>query len=62
MDHIDQLPGSGAYDAIFVLVNRLTSVAHFVLTTAKATLQDLAKEYRDHVFKLYGAPSNTVFN
>ncbi|KAL8283352.1 hypothetical protein RQP46_005762 [Phenoliferia psychrophenolica] len=37
MDFIDQLPLSSGYDAIFVVVDRLTKMAIFMCTTTKVT-------------------------
>ncbi len=46
MDHIDDLPPSGVakYDAVFLVVDQLTKMAHFVLchvTDSAATLAHL---------------------
>lgn len=60
IDHIDQLPKSGPYNAILVVVCRLTKMALFIPTTTHATLQDLATEYIRHVFSKHGVPQNIV--
>ncbi len=60
MCHIDQLPQLGSYNAILVVVSRLTKMAHFVPTTTKTTSQDLACKYKDNIYRLHGAPKDIV--
>ncbi len=37
-------------------------MAHFVPTTTKATSQDLAREYKDNIYRLHGAPKDIVLD
>ena len=56
MDHIEQLPPSGGYDSILVIVDRMTKQAIFIpcYTSDKAT--DLARHFVQHVFSKHGVP------
>jgi len=60
MDFIVELPPSDGYDAIFVCVDRLTKMAHFVPTTSDVTAEQAAQLYCQHVWKLHGLPVDTV--
>jgi hypothetical protein len=42
MDYIVELPKSEGYDAIYVCVDRLTKMAHFIPTTMKVTAEQTA--------------------
>jgi transposase InsO family protein len=56
MDYIVELPNSQGYNAIYVCVDRLTKMAHFIPTTAEGT----AKLYLREVFKHHGLPKDIV--
>ncbi len=61
MDFITQLPRSKAgHDAIFVIVDKLTKMCHFVATTSTATAEQTALLYVDHVWKLHGVPNVAI--
>ena len=61
MDFIVQLPKiDKGYDAIPVVVDRLTKMAHFKPTKTTATAEDTAELFRDKVFKLHGLPEDVV--
>ena len=60
MDHIVELPLSRGYDCVLVVVDRLTKEAHFIPTRSTDTSRDLAQQFRDHVFRLHGFPSDIV--
>jgi hypothetical protein len=60
MDFIVELPLSGEWDAIFVCVDRLTKMAHFIPTTTRITAEGTAQLYYQHVWKHHGLPSNIV--
>ena len=65
MDFITQLPTtrkseSLGFDAIFVVVCRLTKMAHFIATHTNATATDTAILYIQHIFRLHGMPSSIV--
>jgi hypothetical protein len=60
MDHIDQLPISNGYNAILVVVDRLTKEAIFIPTKTTNTQDDLVKQYVQNVFSKHGAPLDIV--
>jgi hypothetical protein len=56
MDHIEQLPPSGGYDSILVIVDRMTKQAIFILCYTSDKAMDLAQHYIQHVFSKHGVP------
>ena len=55
-DHVTGLPKSRGHDAIYVVMDRLTKMAHFIPTSTWATAEDLAQLHLNHVWKLHGVP------
>ena len=55
-DHVTGLPKSRGHDAIYVVMDRLTKMAHFIPTSTRATAEDLAQLHLNHVWKLHGVP------
>ena len=53
-DFITKLPLAQGYDAILVVCDRLTKMAYFIPTTDKTSAKELARLFRDHVWKLHG--------
>ena len=49
-----------AYDAIWVIVDRLTKLAHFLPIKKTYPLSRLAKLYVEEVMRLHGVPSSIV--
>ena len=47
-------PSRYGYDAIFVFVNKLSKLAHFMPTTTPVTIEGTARLYCDHVYKPHG--------
>ena len=61
MDFITHLPTTrSGYSAIFVIVDRLTKMIHFLTTADTATAEETAALFRDRVFVLHGMPQSTV--
>ena len=61
MDFITQLPMTkNGNDAIFVVVDRLTKMAHFIPTKTTATAEDTARLFLDNVFRLHGLPEEII--
>ena len=60
MDFITGLPTSNYFNAILVVVDRLTKMAHFVPTTDTVTAEGLATLYRDHIWGLHGIPNSII--
>ena len=58
MDFVIGLPRTPAgYDAIWVIVDRLTKFAHFLLIRANCPLEKLAHLYIKEIVRLHGVPS-----
>lgn len=61
MDFITQLPPTpSGYDAIMVVVDRLSKMARFIPTTTDATARDTAVLFFDNVVCLFGTPQSIV--
>jgi len=61
MDFIVGLPRSQkGHDSIWVIVDRLTKVAHFILMKIAYTTDKLADLYIDNILHLHGAPKTIV--
>lgn len=61
MDFITQLPRTtSGYDAIWVVVDRLSKYAHFIPTTTDITAEHLAQLFKDKIFFVHGMPLNIV--
>jgi len=53
MDFITKLPLPQGYDAILVVVDRFTKMAHFVFITERTSIEGLARLFRDNIWKLH---------
>ena len=63
MDFIVGLPRTQkGHDAIWVIVDRLTKVAHFIPVKTTFTVSELAELYIDNILKLHGAPRSIVLD
>ena len=51
---------SSRYDAIWVIVDRLTKFAHFLPIRASYTLEKLAQLYIQEIVRLHGIPSTII--
>jgi RNase H-like domain found in reverse transcriptase/Reverse transcriptase (RNA-dependent DNA polymerase)/Integrase zinc binding domain/Integrase core domain/Chromo (CHRromatin Organisation MOdifier) domain/Retroviral aspartyl protease len=60
MDFIEELPASGGFDSILVVVDRLTKMAHFLPCQKSMSAEQLAKLYVEHIFRLHGTPLDIV--
>ena len=61
MDFVIGLPRSpSGHNAIWVVVDRLTKVAHFIPVNTTYTGDKLAQLYIDRIVKLHGVPSRIV--
>lgn len=60
MDFVTGLPTSEGFDAILVVVDRLTKMRHLIPCNDTATAPDVARLYLDHVWKLHGLPEAIV--
>ena len=55
-----KLPVVAEKDAILVICNRLFKMAYFVATIEGTLVEELARLFRDNVWKLHGLPENIV--
>lgn len=60
LDLITGLPTSSSFDAVLVVVDRLTKMAHFVPCNSNLNSQTFARLYRDSIFRLHGLPESVV--
>src|ERR1700761_5526720 len=60
MDFIETLPTSEGFDAILVIVDRLTKQGIFIPTTIHCTSEDLATLFVLHVFSKHGVPEHVT--
>jgi len=59
-DFITKLPLAQGYNSILVVVDRLTKMAHFILTTEKTSAKGLARLFKNNVWKLHGLPESII--
>ena len=62
VDFITKLPVVAGKDAILVVCNRLSKMAHFVATTEGTSAEGLARLFRDNIWKLHRLPESVVSN
>ena len=48
------------YNSILVVVDWLTKMVHFMPTTEKTLAKELARLFRDNIWKLHGLPENII--
>jgi len=61
-DLITQLPESNSYNAICVIVNRLTKRAHFIPINNQFSSKDMAQLLYDKVYPLHGLPLQIILD
>jgi len=61
-DFITKLPLAQGYNSILVVVDRLTKMVHFIPTTEKTSAEELARLFRDNVWKLHGLPKSIILD
>jgi len=59
-DFITKLPLAQGYDAILVVYDRFSKMAHFIATMEKTSAEGLAKLFRDQVWKLHSLPESII--
>ena len=52
-DFITKLPIAQGYNSILVVVDRLTKMVYFISTTEKTSAEELARLFKDNVWKLH---------
>ena len=61
-DFITKLPLAQGYDAILVVCNRMTKIAHFVPTMEKTLVKGVVRLFRDNIWKLHGLPESIIMD
>jgi len=59
-DFITKLLLAQEYEAILVVCDCFSKMAHFVATIEKTSAEGLAKLFQDHIWKLHGLPKSIV--
>ena len=62
MDFITSLPKSQGYDAIFVMVDRFSKLAHMVPIVGTTTVLETTKLFLNAWWRHHGLPRLIVFN
>ncbi len=62
MDFTVSLPPSRGFDAIMVVVDQFSKMAHFIPTKDSAMAQETGRLFFTHVFKHHGLPKDIVLN
>ncbi|QRW01036.1 Transposon Tf2-1 polyprotein [Ceratobasidium sp. AG-Ba] len=60
LDFIMDLPESQGYNAILVIVDKLTQYAHFIACTTKINEVETAALFREHIWSQYGLPRQII--
>ena len=60
VDFITKLPLIIERDVILVVCNRLLKITYFVITTERTTVEELARLFRDNMWKLYRLPESVI--
>jgi len=48
-----KLPLAQGYDLVLVVIDKLTKIVHFILTTEKTLVKGLARLFRNNIWKLH---------
>ena len=59
-DFITKLPESLGHNAILVVCDRMSKMAHFIPTSEETSAQGLATLFRDHIWKHHGLPESII--
>ena len=60
VDFITKLPLVAGKNVILVVCDRLSKIAHFVVTTEGILVESLVRLFRDNVWKLHGLPESVI--
>jgi len=60
IDFIAELPDSGGYDTIMVVVDSVSKQAHFIEAVTTITAAGSANLYLRHIWKLHGLPQKVI--
>jgi len=62
VDFITKLLLAQEYNAVLVVCDCFSKMAHFIATTERTSAEGLAKLFRDHVWKLHRLPENIILD
>ena len=62
VDFIIKLPMSKGHDSILVVCDRFSKISHFVAITEKTMVEELARLFRDYVWKLHELPESVILD
>jgi hypothetical protein len=60
MDFITHLPESHGYDAVLVVVDRLTKFRYYIPYKGTCDTEEAARLFRDHIWRYHGLPETIV--
>ena len=60
MDFITHLPESNGFDSVLVVVDRLTKFRHYIPCRSTCDAEEVARLFRDHVWRYHGLPDTVV--
>ena len=60
MDFVTGLPESEGYDAIWVVIDHLTKMAHFVACHTSIKAEEFGRLFIQNIFRLHGMPHDIV--
>jgi hypothetical protein len=60
MDFITGLPEAEGSNTLWVIIDRLTKMAHFVICKDTMGLKDLAEGFIAHIVRTHGLPNNII--
>jgi hypothetical protein len=62
MDFITDFPRVNGKDSIFVVVDRLTKMAHFIPCTKTITGEETTKLFLDNIYRIHGLLNDIVLD
>ena len=62
VDFITKLPVVAGKDAVLVVWDRLSKITYFVATTEGTSAEELARLFRDNMWKLHRLPESVVLD
>ena len=60
VDFITKLLVLRGHNSILVVCDRFSKISHFMVTTEKTTAEDLARLFRDNIWKLHGLLKSVI--
>ena len=57
-----KLPVSRGYDSILVVCNRFLKISHFIVMTEIIIVEELARLFKDNIWKLHGLLESVISN